>query len=162
MIISSLPLSTDGTSSKRETFVLSLPDFDSQNVIIDERGNLTGIIDWDNARTVPRFLGFSSFPGWITRDWDPIMYYYPVNKEKENSPEELERYRERYNGRMQEMLCGKGDSRFVNKSHIFEAVAIAAYDDVRRLEIVRKIVATVFHVDDDDALKSSAMQAVAG
>lgn len=90
------------------------------------------------------------------------MYYYPVNKEKENSPEELERYRERYNGRMQEMLCGKGDSRFVNKSHIFEAVAIAAYDDVRRLEIVRKIVATVFHVDDDDALKSSAMQAVAG
>lgn len=49
------------------------------------------------------------------------------------------------------MLHGRGNSRFVNKSHIFEAVAIAATDDVRRLEIVRKIVARVFLVDADDA-----------
>ena len=53
---------------------------------------------------------------------------------------------------MQEMLHGKGDARFSNKSHIFEAVAIAAYDDVRRLEIGRKIVGRVSWVDDDDVL----------
>lgn len=153
MMILSLPLSTEGPSGDRESFVLSLPDFDSQNVMVDEEGNLTGMIDWDNAQTVPRFLGFSSFPGWITRDWDPIMYYYPANKERENSPEELKRYRQRYNSKMREMLHGKGDSRFVNKSHIFEAVAIAACDDVRRLEIVRKIVARVSRTEDDDALE---------
>lgn len=81
------------------------------------------------------------------------MYYYPANKERENSPEELKRYRQRYNSKMQEMLHGKGDSRFVYKSHIFEAVAIAAYDDVRRLEIVRKIVARVSRAEDDDPLE---------
>lgn len=130
MIISSLPLSTERTSSTRETFALSLPDFDSQNIMVDEHGHLTGLIDWDNAGTVPRFLGFSTYPGWITRDWDPIIYSYPENKERENSPEELKRYRRRYNDKMQEMLHGKGDTRFANKSHIFEAVAIAACDDV--------------------------------
>lgn len=54
---------------------------------------------------------------------------------------------------MQEMLHGKGDARFVSKSHIFEVVAIAVYDDVRRLEIVRKIVGRVSRVDDDEALE---------
>ncbi|KAK9243771.1 hypothetical protein V1506DRAFT_523382 [Lipomyces tetrasporus] len=153
MMISCLPLSTKGVSTNQESFVLSLPDFDSQNIIIDERGNITGIIDWDNVQAVPRFLGYFSFPGWITRDWDPIVYYYPANKERENSPEELKRYRRRYNSKMQEILHGNGDSRFVSKSHIFEAVAIAATDDVRRLEIVRKIVGRVFQADDDDALE---------
>lgn len=81
------------------------------------------------------------------------MYSYPANKERENSPEELKRYRQRYNSKMQEMLHGKGDSRFVYKSHIFEAVAIASCDDVCRLEIVRKIVARVSQAEDNDALE---------
>jgi hypothetical protein len=58
----------------REKFVLSLPNFNPQNIMIDERGNLTGIISWEHVQTVPRFLGYSSFPSWITRDWDPLMY----------------------------------------------------------------------------------------
>lgn len=44
---------------------------------------------------------------------------------------------------MQEMLHRKGDSRFVNKSHIFEAVTIAACNDICRFEIVKKIVTRV-------------------
>lgn len=40
----------------------------------------------------------------------------------------------------------------MDKSHIFEAVSIAAYDDVCRLEIVRKVVARVSRAEDDDAL----------
>jgi aminoglycoside phosphotransferase (APT) family kinase protein len=93
-----------------EKFVLSLPDFNPQNILIDERGNLTGITDWENVQTVPRFLGYSSFPSWITRDWDPLMYHYPVDGVQENSPEELKQYRRRYNRRMKELLNGKGDS----------------------------------------------------
>lgn len=54
---------------------------------------------------------------------------------------------------MQEMLRGRGDSRFVNKSHIFEAVFIAATNDVRRLKIVRKIVARVLSMDAGDVLE---------
>lgn len=66
------------------------------------------------------------------------MYYYPANKKIENSPEELKRYRQKYNSRRQEMLYEKRDSRFVNKSDIFEAITIATCDDIRRLEIVRR------------------------
>ena len=123
----------------RETFVMVPPDFDSQNIMIDERGNLTGIIDWDNVRTEPSFLGYSRFPGWITRDWDPLMYNYPETK-RENSPEELKRYRSRYNRQITRQLNGRGDSPLTVKSHIFEAVAISALDSTCRLEIVRKIV----------------------
>jgi len=134
MLISYLPSPRFG----RETFVLSLPDFDSQNIMIDERGNLTGIIDWDNVQTNPRFNGFSCFPGWITRDWDPLMYGYP-HVEWENSPVELKRYRQRYNGQMKQHLNGAGDSIFTVKSHIFEAVVIAATKEICRYNIVRKI-----------------------
>lgn len=54
---------------------------------------------------------------------------------------------------MQEVLHGKGDSRFVNEPHIFEVVVIAACDDVRRLKFVRKIMARVSRAEDDDALE---------
>ncbi|KAL9132056.1 MAG: hypothetical protein Q9217_000184 [Psora testacea] len=150
-MIRHLPSSTNNPSARQglETFVLSLPDYDSQNIMIDERGNLTGIIDWDNVQAVPRFLGYSSFPGWITRDWDPIMYNYPGN-ERENSPEELEQYRERYSSKMKQLLHEDGDSCFTTKSHVYEAVAIAATNDDCRLEIVRKLVKCVF--EERDAL----------
>lgn len=51
-IIDYLPLSSDSTESP-ETFVLSPPDFDSQNFLIDDEGNLTEILDWDTVHTVP-------------------------------------------------------------------------------------------------------------
>ena len=35
-------------------FVLSHPDFGSQNVLVDDDGTITGIIDWDNVDICPR------------------------------------------------------------------------------------------------------------
>jgi len=144
MMIPYLPSPRNG----HETFVLSLPDFDSQNIMIDERGDLTGIIDWDNVQAVPSFLGYSRFPGWITRDWDPLMYGYP-HTETENSPDELNRYRRRYDSQMKRLLNRGDDSRFTAKSHIFEAVAIAAMSDICRFEIVKKIVERIFQEEKD-------------
>ncbi|KAI9839045.1 MAG: hypothetical protein M1837_002263 [Sclerophora amabilis] len=132
----------------RETFVLAPPDFDSQNVMIDERGNITGIIDWDHVHTEPRFLGYSRFPSWITRDWDPLMYMYP-HSPRENSPDELKRYRSRYNSQVKKHLNGQGDSLLTIKSHIFEAVAISAFDSRCRLEIVLKMVDQVIPPKSD-------------
>ncbi len=138
-MIRHLPSSTNNPSTWQclETFVLSLPDYDSQNVMIDEHGRRTGIIDWDNVQAVPRFLGYSSLPGWITRDWDPTMYNYPGN-ERESSPEELEQIESVIVAKMKQLLHGDGDSCFTTKSHVYEAVAIAATNDVCRLEVVRK------------------------
>lgn len=151
MIIPSLPLSTKRASSKHETFVLSLPDFGPQNVMVDEQGNLTGFIDWDEASTQPRWIGSISFPPWITRDWDPLMYNYP-DSEREDSPEELRRYRQIYSRKMREMLRGVGNWRFANKAHIFEAACIAVCAEANHLEILRKMVARVCRIDDDQAL----------
>ena len=126
-MIASLPLSIDEAchTGYDETFVLTAPDFDSQNFMIDERGNLAGIIDWDHVQTMPRFLGYCRYPEWISRDCDPIRYEYPSNA-NEDSPEQLRRYRRQYAAEMEYLLCGRGDARFAEKSHIFGAVWIAA------------------------------------
>ena len=141
IMLSHLPRSSLSPYSTRraETFVLCLPDFDSQNVMIDEKGNLTGLIDWDNAQTLPRFLGYCRYPGFITRDWDPLMYGYP-DSERENSPEELMRYRKIYLDKMTQVLGGEGDAIFTAKSHIYENLDIATCNDMNRLDIMRRVV----------------------
>ncbi|KAK0186536.1 kinase-like domain-containing protein [Armillaria mellea] len=58
-------------------FVLSPPDFDSQNLMIDPHTfDVTGFMDWDDVYVGPREGGYARYPSWITRDWDPIMYDY--------------------------------------------------------------------------------------
>ncbi|KAK4454080.1 kinase-like domain-containing protein [Podospora aff. communis PSN243] len=127
-------------------FVLSIPDFDSQNIMVDDQGNVTGIIDWDLVQTLPRCVGYSRYPGWITRDWDPIMYGWPKS-DSENSPEELEQYRKHYDQAMGEALQHSGDWEFTAKSHIWEAIWIAALNHVNRLEICCKLIQEATGVD---------------
>jgi hypothetical protein len=57
-------------------FVLSMPDFNYQNVFVDVDGNVTGLIDWDGIVVGPRQGGYARYPLWITRDWDPLMCGY--------------------------------------------------------------------------------------
>lgn len=126
-MIASLPLSVEKPhdGGNDETFVLTAPDFDSQNFMVDEQGNLTGIIDWDHVQTMPLFLGYCRYPEWITRDCDPLFYSYPSNA-MEGSPEQLRQYRQHYAAEMARLLHNDGTARFVKKSHIFGAVWIAA------------------------------------
>jgi len=134
-----------------ESFVLSIPDLDSQNVMVDEDGMVTGIIDLDHIQTAPRCVGYCRYPSWITRDWGPLMYGWPKASDSENSPEELERYREHYNREMGVALDGNGDWKYTQKSQIREAVWIAALNRRHRLEICRKLV-QVAQGDETDAL----------
>ncbi|KAK0627882.1 hypothetical protein B0T14DRAFT_513495 [Immersiella caudata] len=122
-----------------EGFALSVPDFDSQNILVDDSGNISGIIDWDLVQTVPRCVGYSCYPGWITRDWDPLVYGGP-DEELENSPEELEGYRRFYDQALGDAMQRSGDWEFTRKSHIWEAIWIAALKRVNRLEICCKLV----------------------
>ncbi|KAL6401783.1 serine/threonine protein kinase [Ilyonectria robusta] len=85
-------------------FVLAHPDFDIQNVLVSDDGQLQGIIDWDGVAAVPRSTGNECYPSWLTRDWDPMSYHYqepteddeepPINTE--DSPENLKKYRQVY------------------------------------------------------------------
>jgi len=135
-----------------DDFVLSVPDFDSQNIMVDEAGNLTGIIDCDLVQTLPRCVGYCRYPGWITRDWDPLMYGCPESQ-SENSPDELEAYRRLYHERLGEELQRAGDWHLTEKSHVREAVWIATLNCTNRLQICTKLVQAVAgDADADDIL----------
>ncbi|KAK0475899.1 kinase-like domain-containing protein [Armillaria novae-zelandiae] len=50
-------------------FVLSLPDFDSQNLMVDSHTfDVTGFMDWDDVYVDPRHGGYAHCPSWITRN----------------------------------------------------------------------------------------------
>ncbi|KAF8213563.1 kinase-like domain-containing protein [Mycena galopus ATCC 62051] len=66
-------------------FVLSMPDFNFQNIFVNDNGEVTGLIDWDGITVGPRQGGYARYPSWITRDWDPLMYVYPMPKDDESS-----------------------------------------------------------------------------
>ncbi|KAJ7055814.1 hypothetical protein C8F01DRAFT_1373324 [Mycena amicta] len=38
-------------------YMLMMPDFYPQNIMADDDGNITGLIDWDHSQTMPAFLG---------------------------------------------------------------------------------------------------------
>jgi len=85
-------------------FVLAHPDFDLQNVLVEEDGTVCGLIDWDGVAAEPRYLGCESYPKWLTHDWDPFFYNFDVENRKlyqecgqpEHPPEELFHYRKLY------------------------------------------------------------------
>jgi aminoglycoside phosphotransferase (APT) family kinase protein len=129
-------------------FVLCPPDLDSQNVLVDDKGNVTGIIDWDLCRTMPPHLGYASYPGWITRDWDPLMYGWPFEQEYEDSPETLQRYRAHYNKKLGKALSWRGDWRFTENSHVAEAVWIAMLNSTNRMDICRKFVEVALELEN--------------
>ena len=138
MMIRCLPPSVASEETDRESFVLAHPDLDSQNLLVSEDGTVTALIDWDNVHTVPRCIGYSRYPSWLTRDWDPMKYGYGKSGSRpENSPEELEYFREVYAAHINSLLSETID--YSTKSHLYEAVWIAASSPMCLDHIVEKI-----------------------
>ena len=130
LAIESLPESqnTDGA------FALGHPDFNYQNIFVDDEGKITGIIDWDGMWTRPRALGFARYPSWITRDWDPVKYGYGMEDCKEDSPDQLLSYRREYAATFAELkIPGSYYSPNDTKlSQIIEAISLAISDEISR------------------------------
>jgi hypothetical protein len=108
---------------EKESFVLRHDDLNFQNILCDEQGNVTAIIDWDKCRAVPRCVGFTSLPAFLTKDWTPN---FKTNIDL-HMPWELEEYRKVYAGAMLEATGPHGDGRFTVKSAFYEAVHAALY-----------------------------------
>lgn len=100
-------------------------------------------------QTVPRCVGYASYPSWITRDFNPLMYGWPQLAGSENSPEELERYRAYYNGEMGEALGWEGDWVYTERSHVRQAVWNAAMSGMCRLDNCRKLVQVAVGEEED-------------
>ncbi|EEP79400.1 predicted protein [Uncinocarpus reesii 1704] len=148
MIISCLPPSTNGKSDN-ESFVLGLQDFNWQNIMTDETGRVTGIVDWDNVQTMPRHFGYACFPFWLAVDWNPVLYHFRLRRSfKENTPEALRYYRQVYYNMMAKYLHNVSDLRLVRKSHIFGSLLTAATNPTTREHIVRKILEEAMGADE--------------
>lgn len=153
-------------------FVLSHPDFDSQNVMVDPQTfTITGFIDWDDVSVGPREGGYARYPSWITRDWDPVMYDWPpgsitheedsnhgqsmvgkpVPKDDEpmqngssceEAPEVLQAHRDLYYAIYADI--DPTGAEVTCRSHIFEAVVIALEHRDLSVDIMLKLCSYLF------------------
>ena len=129
-------------------FVLGHPDFNFQNIFVDDGGNITGIIDWDGTYTYARSLGFAGYPSWITRDWDPVKYAYGDEDDQgEDSPEQLLSYRKEYARAFEDLRLSPRyySIQDTQLSQIMEAVAIASGDEISRPWILVKLLQWAFN-----------------
>jgi serine/threonine protein kinase len=126
--------------SPTKYFVLRHDDLDLQNIIVDEDGNVTSIIDWDGCMTVPRCVGYTSLPTFLRRDWLP-------NYTMANRPYmtwAIKRYRDIYTGAMAEALeINHSDAKYTKKSAIYQALLAVLYDDENCLGVLGKVLAEV-------------------
>jgi aminoglycoside phosphotransferase (APT) family kinase protein len=103
IIFSSPPFAS---TEEKETFVIRHPDLDLQNILTDDEGNVTGIIDWDGAVTAPRCIGFSALPHFLVHDWLPDF----TLDEPPHLSWGLDRYRRIYADVMKEALTERRDA----------------------------------------------------
>jgi hypothetical protein len=107
-----------------ESFVLRHTDLDLQNILVDNEGNVTGIIDWDNCSIVPRCVGPAALPLWLQEDYN---IDYDI-LDAEHLPEELEHYRRSYANYMLEATMARdsdgafedGDWKYTAKSGVYD------------------------------------------
>lgn len=119
-------------------FVLGHPDFDSQNIILDDSGNIAAFIDWDGIATQPRQLGALTYPSWLTVDWDPLMYAAYKENPHCDTEADLHAYRKLYSDAVDALSGGAfGDA--VRNSHVVSTLAIAVFQPMTRSEIVTHI-----------------------
>lgn len=134
-------------------FSLCPPDFDSQNVLVDREGNVTGFLDWDMVRTMPHCVSFCRFPGWLMRDWFPPTpgspQWYEVRKWNwrvgDIEVANMQWNRMWYAMKMRKHQSGSGGDwvhLYTQHSQIYEAVKVAALNADCRPHLIQKLVET--------------------
>jgi len=111
---------------QKETFTLGHDDIDLQNILVNEEGEVTGILDWDQVTTVPRCIGFASVPVFLRVDFFSI-YQFPDTRTHRFPPIlfpwNLEKYRKIYADAIKD-ACGEDAeaAKYCEKSALYKAV----------------------------------------
>ncbi|KAF2006476.1 kinase-like protein, partial [Amniculicola lignicola CBS 123094] len=103
-----------------ESFTLLHNDIDLQNLLVDEDGNITGVLDWDGTIAAPRSIAAAAAPVFLRQDW------YPEFNPLEDQPwlcMSLPRYRRIYADALKEFGCS--DAKYTEKSPIYQAMKAA-------------------------------------
>lgn len=123
-----------------DTFTLCHTDLDLQNILVDERGNITGVLDWDSCFAAPRSIGVGSLPLFLRKDWLPE---FSVN----NMPHmswTLEYWRMMYAEALKEAGCT--DARFTLHSGIYHAAYAAMYEGGNTWDLAHKIFGEIWEL----------------
>lgn len=136
-IIYSQPVfSTSPIFASEESFVLRHNDLDLQNILVDEDGNVTGILDWDRCNASPRCIGTGgAVPKFLNRDWHS-------GSDMARAPHmafKLEEYRKIYYEALK--VAGCKDAIYTLKSPIYQAAIFALYTGYGPMEdFLQKVV----------------------
>lgn len=117
-------------SKPGDTFVLQHDDLDLQNILTDDDGNITGIIDWDGSIAAPRCVGHAAVPRFLRRDWFP-------DSDEDDLIFRGNYYRDAYAAAMVE--AGNPDAKYTTKSAIYQAVFAALYEGGCIFNITEKL-----------------------
>ncbi|KAI0359539.1 hypothetical protein OH77DRAFT_1034962 [Trametes cingulata] len=98
-------------------FTIAHPDFDTQNIFVDDTGRVVGIIDWDCVSTQPREVGAVRYPWFLMRDCSPGMW--------EEDEDVMHAYRKMYTESVRVASGGKLDV-VTRNSHITTTLCAAA------------------------------------
>jgi aminoglycoside phosphotransferase (APT) family kinase protein len=136
-----------------ETFTIHHTDLDLQNIFVDDEGNVTGIIDWDNAFAAPRCIGTAAAPLFLQKDWLPD--YINNLGTGPHMGWKTHSYREIYAAALLE--AGNSDVIYTINSAIYRAAFTAAWEfDDSMYDFVDKMLREIPHcrVKADDFMSS--------
>ncbi|KAF2032962.1 hypothetical protein EK21DRAFT_86693 [Setomelanomma holmii] len=108
-------------SEPNDFYVLQHDDLDLQNILTDENGNITGLIDWDGSLAVPHCIGPAAVPVFLRRDWYPRY-----SNRRLDITLSLAHYRKIYATAMVE--AGNPVAMYTTKSMIYQAAFAAIYE----------------------------------
>ncbi|KAJ4349077.1 hypothetical protein N0V95_004902 [Ascochyta clinopodiicola] len=137
--------STANTSNSEgpESFVLHHPDLDFQNIICNEDGIVSAIIDWEVCVAVPRCAGFTCLPDFLRRDWSEDHEL----SEMPHMDWPIDRYIQIYAEAMHD--AGVADAIYKRKSAMYRAV-VGAVNGGSPVDLFQKLFACISGVQRVD------------
>ncbi|OSC97338.1 hypothetical protein PYCCODRAFT_1428562 [Trametes coccinea BRFM310] len=124
-------------------FTFGHPDFDSQNIFVDDTGRVVGLIDWDGVSVLPRQLGALTYPAWITVDWDPTIYDGYRELPHYDTEEDLHAYREMYTQSIRAASDGRLHE-ITRNSHIAANLQLAIDNAFSRVGVLFRLGEFIF------------------
>jgi hypothetical protein len=137
----------NSASPETETFTIHHDDLDLQNILVDEEGNVTGIIDWDKSFAAPRCIGAAAVPVFLRNDWYP-RYTHDI-RISPHMAWNYEHYREIYAAAMVE--AGNSDAKYTLNSGLYQSCYAAITEGGDRYDLVEKLLHAFPHCRVDAA-----------
>jgi hypothetical protein len=129
--------SSKPSAEEDESFVLAHHDLDLQNILVDDEGNVTGILDWDYCMALPRCVGSAAAPKFLRRDRFPFSTL-------DRSPHmawNMKRYRKIYAGALRAAGCG--DAVYTTKSALYQAAVESIHGGGDAEDLIQKLLAAL-------------------